>query len=110
MGAGSAAVNISNNASRSQEAINVKSRRVPAIDRGILVRNGPKKKSGCGRPQANADEFRQFAEEALRWAHQSKNEKEKQALIDLARTWMQATLESESTFVVNSSPLEAKAP
>ena len=41
------------------------------------------------------------AEEALRWAHQSKNEKEKEALID-ARTWMQATLESESTFVANS--------
>jgi hypothetical protein len=74
-----------------------------------LVRNGSEEKSGRSRPQAKG-EFRQYAEEALRWAHQSKNEKEKEALIDLARTWMQATLESESTFVVNSSPLEARAP
>jgi hypothetical protein len=51
-----------------------------------------------------------FGSEALLWAAQSKTEKEKEALIDLARTWMQATLESESTFVVNSSPLEARAP
>jgi hypothetical protein len=56
------------------------------------------------------DQFRQYADEALLWAAQSKTEKEKEALIDLARTWMQATLESESTFVVNSSPLEARAP
>jgi hypothetical protein len=54
-----------------------------------------------------AEEFRQYAEEALCWAYQSKNEKEKEALIDLARTWMQATLASES---VNSSLLEARAP
>ena len=106
MGAGFAAKNVTNRASRDQEAFNVKSRRVPAIDRGILVRNGPKTKSGRGQ----ADEFRQYAEEALRWAHQSKTEKEKEALTDLARTWMQATLESDSTFVVNGSPLEARAP
>jgi len=59
---------------------------------------------------SEADQFRQYADEALRWATQAKTEKEKEALIDLARTWMQATLESESTFVVNSSPLEARAP
>jgi hypothetical protein len=110
MGAGSSAMNISNRASRAQEAINVKSRRVPAIDRAVLVRNGSEGKSCRGRPQAKSDEFRQYAEEALRWAHQSKTEKEKEALIDLARTWMQATLESESTFVVNISQLEARAP
>jgi hypothetical protein len=70
-----------------------------------LVRNGSEEKSGRSRPQAKGDEFRQYAEKALRWAHQSKNEKEKEALIDLARTWMQATLESESTLVVNSTLL-----
>jgi hypothetical protein len=114
----SSAMNISNRASRAQEAINVKSRRAPnvksrrvqAIDGAVLVPNGSEEKSGRGRPQAKADEFRQYAEEALRWAHQSKTEKEKEALIDLARTWMQATLESESTFVANSSLLEATAP
>jgi len=80
-------MNISNRASRAQEAINVKSRRLPAIDRTVLVRNGSEEKSGRGRPQAKADEFRENAEEDLRWAHQSKTEKEKEALIDLARTW-----------------------
>ncbi len=41
---------------------------------------------------SNADliQFRQYANEALRWAIQSKNEKETQALIELARTWTQA--------------------
>ena len=57
---------------------------------------------------SEADQFRQYADEALLWAAQSKTEKEKEALIDLARTWMQATL--ESLFVVNSSPVEARAP
>jgi hypothetical protein len=107
MGAGFSAMNISNRASRAQEAIDDKSRRVPAIDRAVLVRNGSEEKSGRGRPQAKGDEFRQYAKEALCWAHQSKNEKEKEALIDLARTWTQATLASES---VNSSVLEARAP
>ncbi len=37
-----------------------------------------------------ADQFRQYAEEALRWARQSKTEKEKQAYTNLALTWMQA--------------------
>ena len=58
---------------------------------------------------SESNQFRQYAEEAMLWVAQSKTEKEKEALIDLARTWMQATLESESTFVVNSSPLEARA-
>jgi len=46
---------------------------------------------------SEADQFRQYADEALLWAAQSKTEKEKEALIDLARTWMQATLESLSS-------------
>ncbi len=41
---------------------------------------------------SNADliQFRQYAKEALRWAIQSENEEETQALIELARTWTQA--------------------
>lgn len=69
---------------------------------GVIVQEGV--------AMSEADQFRQYADEALLWAAQSKTEKEKEALIDLARTWMQATLKSESTFVVNSSPLEARAP
>jgi hypothetical protein len=50
---------------------------------------------------SKADQFRQYAEEAMRWACQSKNEKEKQALIELARTWTQAACQSESAVVIN---------
>ena len=44
---------------------------------------------------SQADQFRQYAEEALRWAYQSKTEKNKQALILLARTWTQAAQRSD---------------
>ena len=42
-----------------------------------------------------ADEFREYAEEALRWSRESKTEEEKKALIDLAINWMQAAELSE---------------
>jgi hypothetical protein len=56
-----------------------------------------------------ADQFRQYAEEAMRWAFQSKTEKEKQAYIDLAHTWTQAAVHSEHIFGVSDSPPEARA-
>jgi hypothetical protein len=59
---------------------------------------------------SKADQFRQYAEEAMRWAYQSKTEKNKQALIDLARTWTQAAVQSERTSVVIGSPPEVRAP
>ena len=58
---------------------------------------------------SKAEEFRRYAEEAVRWARKSKTEQEKQALMDLARTWTQAAVHSER-IVVNSSPPEARAP
>jgi len=48
---------------------------------------------------SRADEFRQYGEEAMRWACNSKTTNEKAILIDLARTWMQAASYRESTFV-----------
>ena len=45
---------------------------------------------------SKADQFWRFAEEAMRRADQSGNEKEKLALIDLARTCTQAALASQS--------------
>ena len=42
---------------------------------------------------SKADQFRQYAEEAMRWACQSKTEKERQAYIELPRTWTQAALQ-----------------
>ena len=53
---------------------------------------------------SKADQFRQYAEEAMRWARQAKTEKEKQAYIDLARTWTQAAVQSEYIFGVAEGP------
>jgi hypothetical protein len=50
---------------------------------------------------SEADQFRQYAEEAKRWVRQSKTENEKQVLIELARTWTQAATESERSVAVN---------
>jgi hypothetical protein len=44
---------------------------------------------------SEASEFRQYAEEALRWAQNSTTEKEKLSLMELARTWSQAAYASE---------------
>ena len=44
-----------------------------------------------------ADEFREYAGEALRWSCQSSTEEEKKALIDLAVTWTQAAALSEKS-------------
>jgi hypothetical protein len=58
---------------------------------------------------SKADQFRGYAEEAMRWARQSKTEKERQALIELACTWTQAVVQSEHIFAVNDSPPEHRA-
>ena len=57
-----------------------------------------------------ADQFRQYAEEAIRRAVQSNNEKERLALMELARTWTQAAAASERPVIVNDSPPEHRAP
>jgi hypothetical protein len=59
---------------------------------------------------SEADQFRQYAQEAMIWACQSSTEKEKRTLLELARTWSQAALESDSTVVVNNRPPEHRAP
>jgi hypothetical protein len=46
---------------------------------------------------SKADEFRQYAEEAIRWACDSRCESEKAALIGLARTWTLAAACHEAT-------------
>ena len=44
---------------------------------------------------SEASQFRQYAEEALRWAVQSTTEKERLSLMELVRTWTQAATASE---------------
>jgi hypothetical protein len=54
-------------------------------------------------------QFRQYAEEALRRAVQSKNEKEQSTLMELARTWTQAAAASERPIVgADYSPTDHK--
>jgi hypothetical protein len=53
---------------------------------------------------SKADELRQYAEEALRWAQKSTTKKEKKALIEIARTWTQAAEQTESTLVPSDEP------
>lgn len=55
---------------------------------------------------STTDQFWQFAEEAMLGARHAKNETEKRALLDLARSWTQAALQSEGTLMMAAS-LEA---
>ena len=45
---------------------------------------------------SRADQFRQYAEEDLRWARRAATEKEKRVLLELARHRMQAAMWRES--------------
>jgi hypothetical protein len=55
------------------------------------------------------DHFHQYAEEAMRWACRAKTEEEKQAYIDLARTWTEAALQSKHIFGDADDPPEIRA-
>jgi hypothetical protein len=59
---------------------------------------------------SKADQFRQYAEEAMRWARRAKTEKEKQAYIDLACAWTQAAVQSDHIFGAADCPPEIRAP
>jgi hypothetical protein len=58
----------------------------------------------------DAARFRQYAEEALRWADQSKTERERRVLIELADAWTQAAIESEKPVVVHYSSPQYRIP
>jgi hypothetical protein len=57
---------------------------------------------------SEANQFRQYAEEALRWVSQSTTEEEKRTLTELACMWAQAALQSERIFGGNDSPPKAR--
>jgi hypothetical protein len=46
-----------------------------------------------------AEQFREYAEEAMQWSRKAKTEAARQKLLGLAFTWIQAALISERTFV-----------
>jgi hypothetical protein len=58
---------------------------------------------------SKSDQFRRYAEEAMRSADRSKNQEEKESFIELARTWTEAAVQSERIFVVSGSPPEHRA-
>jgi hypothetical protein len=49
---------------------------------------------------SKSEQFRQYAEEAFRWSFRSKTETEKQALIELARTWTLAASWHDTPMIV----------
>jgi hypothetical protein len=48
-------------------------------------------------PSSSAEEFREFAQECLRWAGETRSERHRQVLLEMARTWIQAALEVEGS-------------
>jgi len=49
---------------------------------------------------ASPKEFREFAEECSRWADETKSERHRQVLLDMAKTWTQAALQLERSLAL----------
>jgi hypothetical protein len=49
---------------------------------------------------ASPQEFREFAQECLRWADETKSEGHRQVLREMAGTWMQAALQLERSLAL----------
>ena len=52
---------------------------------------------------ASPKDFREFAQECLRWAGETRSDRHRQVLLEMARTWLQAALEIEGSL----GPIEA---
>ena len=52
---------------------------------------------------SQSDQFRQYAEEAMLWVSRSKNEEEKQILVELLCTWTAAAVASDRIGVLSGS-------
>jgi hypothetical protein len=58
---------------------------------------------------SEANQFGQYAEEALRWVSESTTEEEKRTLTELACMWAQAAWQSERIFGIDESAPKARA-
>jgi hypothetical protein len=47
------------------------------------------------RAMSSPKEYREFAQECSHWATETKSERHRQVLLEMAKTWMQAALEVE---------------
>jgi len=61
---------------------------------------------------ASPKEFREFADECLRWADETRSERHRQVLLDMAKTWMQAALQLERSLALidDSTPSSKPRP
>ena len=59
---------------------------------------------------SQSDQFRQYAEEAMLWVSRSKNEEEKQILVELLRTWTAAAVVSDRIGILSGSTPEPRVP
>jgi len=57
-------------------------------------------------------EFREFAQECLRWADETKSEQHREVLLDMATTWTQAALQLERSLALidDSTPPRKSKP
>jgi hypothetical protein len=57
---------------------------------------------------SESDQFRRYADEALRWAVKATTEKERRSLMQLARSWAEAAAMSQNPMLVgaNNSPTD----
>jgi hypothetical protein len=56
---------------------------------------------------ASPAEFREFAQECLRWAGETKSQRHRQVLLEMARTWLQAAVEVEGGLTAEPGPLRS---
>jgi hypothetical protein len=56
---------------------------------------------------ASSQEFREFAQECLRWAGETKSERHREVLLEMARTWLQAAVEIEGALTPEATPLRS---
>jgi hypothetical protein len=54
-----------------------------------------------GRLMTKAEDFRQYAAEAIRWAHQSRTKQDGLAMLEIAQTWLRAAALRDNVLYVN---------
>ena len=59
---------------------------------------------------ASPKEFREFAQECLRWADETKSERHRQVLREMAKTWMQAALQLERSLALIDDSVPPRRP
>ena len=59
---------------------------------------------------ASPKEFREFAQDCLRWADETQSERHRRVLLDIAKTWMQAALQLERSLALIDDSVPPRRP